>query len=554
MKRPAIFLAAVLFAIVSCNKKPEKTETDIKQPVTEKPATAAETTFDRNIVNVENGRMTPEILWSLGRVGEAHVSPDKTKILFGVSYYSIKQNRGNRDLYLMNTDGSDLTQITKTDGSEYSAVWRPDGKKIAFMSAVSGSPQLWEMNSDGSDLKQISNEEGGISNFLYAPTLDKILFTKDVKVDQTIQERHPDLPLATAKVIDNLMYRHWDHWEDENYSHIFVADYKDGTISNAVDIMQNEPYDAPMQPWGGIDEIAWHPQAKSIAYTCKKLTGKDYALSTNSAIYVYDLAGKATRNITEAHLGYDKYPVFSSDGAKLAWISMERNGFEADKERLFIYDFTTETAEYMTPKFDQGVAHHQWTADNKNILFKSGIEATHQIYKIDVATKEIAKITDGIHDYLAFEQLNDKLIAEKQSMLLPTDIYSVSLADGLETQISHINKELLDQLKMARVEKRWIKTTDKKDMLTWIIYPPHFDKNKKYPTLLFCEGGPQSTVSQFWSYRWNMQIMAANGYIVVAPNRRGLPGFGYEWLTQISGDYGGQNMKDYLSAIDAMAK
>jgi dipeptidyl aminopeptidase/acylaminoacyl peptidase len=497
--------------------------------------------------------MTPEVLWSFGRVSEPVVSPDKSTILYGVTYYDIPQNKGNRELYTIGTDGKNLKQITQTKFSEYSAGWTPDGKKIAFMSAESGSMQLWEMNPDGSVRRQISKVESGITGFCYSPDGKKILYTQEVVMDKTVKDLYPDLPLSSGRIITDLMYRHWDTWVD-SYSHIFIADYDGSKLSDDLDIMKEEPYESPLKPFGGMEQITWSPDSKVVAYTCRKKKGKEYSLSTNSDIYLYDISSRKTTNLTEGMLGYDVAPVYSPDGKKIAWQSMERDGYESDKNRLFIYDSETKAKTDFTKDFDQNAEGLVWTDDSKSVYFISDIQATDEIYRLDVADGKFTRLTEGVHNYTGVIPAGKQLIATRMSMSAPVEIYSVDAATGKDTQITFTNKELLDQLKMGSVEKRWIRTTDSKEELTWIIYPPNFDKTKKYPTLLYCEGGPQSTVSQFWSFRWNFQMMAANGYIIVAPNRRGLPGFGQKWNEEISGDYGGQNMKDYLSAIDAMIK
>jgi dipeptidyl aminopeptidase/acylaminoacyl peptidase len=496
--------------------------------------------------------MTPEVLWSFGRLDDVQVSPDEKTILFGITYYSIEENKGNRELYTMPVTGGQMTRITETAGGEYQAVWSKDGKLIYFMKAGENGMQLWKMNPDGKNSKQISNIDGGISGYIISPDENKIVYFKEVDLVKDVVDIYPDLPKADARIIEDLMYRHWDTWTD-SYSHIFIADFDGNTLKNDLDIMEGEEFDSPVKPFGGTEEIAWSPDSKSIAYTCVKKKGKEYSLSTNSDIYIYHLESKKTENFTQGMNGYDRIPVFSPDGTKLAWESMERDGYEADKNRLFVYDFNTKSKTNYTEKWDQDVYGINWSNDSKAIFTTSDFHARFQIYSINIETNEIKAITKGNYNYLSAVPIKDKIIATKQSMLYPTEIYSVSYT-GEETQLSFVNKDLLDQLQPAKVEERWIKTTDNKDMLVWVIYPPHFDKTKKYPALLYCQGGPQSSVSQFFSYRWNFQMMAANGYIIVAPNRRGLPSFGQEWNEQISGDYGGQNMKDYLSAIDALSQ
>lgn len=504
---------------------------------------------------IENGIMTPEVMMSLGRVGGVELSPDKQKILYGVTYVSIPENKSNRELFVMNIDGSDKKQITRTPKSEQNAVWFQNGEKIAFLSTESGNSQLWVMNADGSQRVQISNQENGIDGFVISPDETKIVFFSNIKYGQRASDLYPDLPKATGRVIDDLMYKHWDEWV-ESIPHPFVADFngKD-EIKSISDIMEGEPYEAPMKPFGGTDDFAWTPDSKNIVYTSRKKQGKEYSLSTNSDIYIYNIESKNARNLTEGMMGYDTNPRISPDGHYMAWMSMERDGYESDKNRLFILDLQSGEKRYLTDEFDYSLDQLVWAENSKDIYFLSVVQGTEQIFKINVESKKIDQITNGDFDYASVSPVNDEtLIALRHSISKPDEIYSIKMSTKEVSELSFENKDILDQLTMGKVEGRWIGTTDNKKMLTWIIYPPHFDPNKKYPTLLYCQGGPQSPVSQFWSYRWNLQLMAANGYVIVAPNRRGLYGFGQEWLEQISGDYGGQNMKDYFSAIDTMKK
>ncbi len=509
--------------------------------------------IEKQVPVIENGRMTPEILWSFGRVGNVEVSPDETKILYSVSYYSVEQNKSNSELFVMNTDGSGKKQITKTANKEIAAKWMSDSKHIAFLSNESGSMQLWTMKDDGTARTRLTDREGDISDFSFSPDERKVLLVADVKYGKRTADIHPDLPKASGVIVNDLMYKHWDEWV-QTVPHPFVADIEGGKLTNERDILKDEPYESPMKPFGGIEQLAWSPDGKTIAYTCRKKTGREYALSTNSDIYFYDLETGKSVNKTEGMMGYDQNPVFSPDGKWLAWESMEHDGYESDKSRLFVMDVKTSEKKDLSAAFDQNSNGLKWSVDGQSIYFISCYHAVTQIYKADLKEDKIMPVTKGVHDYGTVIPMKNQLIGVKQSMSKPDEIYAINASTGEEKELSFENKDILDKLEMGKVEERWITTTDNKQMHTWVIYPPHFDPAKKYPTLLFCEGGPQSTVSQFWSYRWNFQIMAANDYIIVAPNRRGLPGFGYEWLKQISGDYGGQNMKDYLSAIDAVAK
>lgn len=494
--------------------------------------------------------MTPEVLWSFGRISNPAISPDGSKAVYGVTYFNKEEDRSYTDLYVMNLADGKITQITNTDYNESDANWTPDGKRISYLA----KGQLWEMNPDGSGAKQITQIEGGINGYLYAPDGSKIAYYKDIKMEPTVQDMHPDLPKAKARIINDQFYRHWNDWV-EGYTHIFIADYTPAQpITSGQDIMKDEKWESPVRPWGGTEQLAWTRDGQKLIYTCRKKYGIDYAFSTNTDLYAYNTADGTTVNLTEGMMGYDKNPVLSPDGEKMAWESMERDGYEADKNRLFVMDLETGKKKDFTKNFDQSVGNLAWDKDNNTVWFISDYHATDEIYSLNTTSGEIKKHTDGIHNYTSVVPVNGNLITTQVSMSKPAEIYRTDPATGKDEELSFINKPLLDQLTMGKVEKRWVKTTDNKDMLVWMIYPPHFDPNQKYPAILYCEGGPQSTVSQFWSYRWNFQQMAANGYIIVAPNRRGLPGFGQEWLEQISGDYSGQNIKDYLSAIDEAKK
>lgn len=538
MKR-VLYLAALTLALGACE---EKTDTP-------------DGSFNNRDLVLQSDIMTPEVLWSFGRLSEVALSPDGSTVVYGVTYTNISENKSYTDLYTVPAKGGEVKQITNTKFNEAQPGWRPDGQKITFLSSESGSMQLWEMNIDGSARKQITDVVGGISAYLYSPDMKQLAYIKAVKLDQTVNDLYPDLPLANARIEDDLMYRHWDSWHDYTYNHLFIAPYSEGSlITSGKDIMEGERFDSPMKPFGGMEQIAWSPDSKSIVYTCKKLVGRDYAFSTNSDLYLYNIETGLTENLTEGMMGYDQNPVFSPDGSKLIWESMERDGYEADKNRLFLMDMASREKKDLTASFDHNIASPVWDREKPYIWFVSNVSATEQIHAIDLQTGEITKVTEGMQDFVQVLNAGDILIAVRMSISSPSEIYSIDLASGTATNISNINTPVLSQLTLGDVEERWVKTTDGKDMLVWVIYPPHFDPSKKYPAILYCQGGPQSGVSQFWSLRWNFQMMAANGYVVIAPNRRGLPGFGTEWNEQISGDYGGQNMKDYLSAVDALSK
>lgn len=505
-------------------------------------------------------KLKPETLWKFGRVSEPKVSPDGRLIVYNVVKYNVSDNKGNNDLWLVDLKGSDAKQLTNTPGSESNARWRPDGKKIGYLSSESGESQLWEMNPDGSGKIQISNIPGGIYNFNYSPNMKHIYFTQEVEIDLSLKKRYPDLPKANAIMYDELMMRHWNQWEDGSYSHVMFCTYDNGKLGNPVDIMPNERYDAPTLPFGGEEQLAWSIDGKTIAYTCKKETGAAYAISTNTDIYLYNIETGKTVNISSANKGYDIEPRFSPDGKYVAWLSMQRPGFEADKNRIFVMDLSNNNIVDITKNLDQSADNILWSRDSKIIYFTSAVDAVHQLFSYTINAKKDAlrKITTGMSDLgsidLSFDGKLTHIVATKVNISTPTELHRIELAKGNTYKITKTNDDVLASLELGKVEKRMVETTDGKEMLTWVIYPPNFDKTKKYPTLLVCQGGPQSVVSQNFSYRWNFQLMAAQGYIVVAPNRRGLPSFGQEWNDQISGDWGGQAMKDLLSAIDDVSK
>ena len=515
-------------------------------------AMADDIIIDKPSFKSEDGVFNIEALQALGRVTSPIISPDKKKVLYGISYESVEQNRSNNDLYVMNIDGSENTRITKTPRSEANAVWIAGGSKIAFLYPENGVMQLWTMNADGSDRKIVSNVENGVNGFVFSPDETKVLFISNLKSATTAQDIYPDLPKATGIVVNDLMYKHWDEWVKE-IPHPFLADFNSSDLSNIIDIMEGEPYEAPMKPFGGIESLAWSPDGKEIIYVSRKKTGKEYAESTNSDLYLYNIESKTTTNITDGMMGYDTNPIYSPDGKYVAWLSMERDGYESDKNRIFILDRKTGEKTDLTKDWDYTVNSIAWSPNSKSIFFVAHHQGVTPVFNVDIKKKVVKEVVGGVVDYADIIPVDDKtLIATNHSMLYPNEIFLVK--NGKASKISAVNDDIFAQLTMPTVEKRLIPTTDGKQMTTWIIYPQNFDKTKKYPAILYCQGGPQQAVSQFWSYRWNFALMAANGYVVIAPNRRGLPGFGTEWNEQISGDYGGQNMKDYLSAVDEMKK
>ncbi|MEF2642555.1 MAG: S9 family peptidase [Paramuribaculum sp.] len=516
-------------------------------------ASAAEPALiDKPAFTPTNGQYDIDALEALGRVSAPAVSPDGKKILYGVSYESVEQNKSNLDLYVMNIDGSGVTRITATPESESGYAWIDGGRKIAFMNPVDGKMQLWVMNADGSDRKAVSSVENGIQGFLFSPDEKRVVMIGTVKYSREAKDIYPDLPDATGRVIDDLMYKHWDEWVTE-IPHPLIGEFNGTEVTDVVDIMQDEPYESPMKPFGGIESFAWSPDSQQLIYVSRKKTGLEYAVSTNSDLYLYDLATATTRNLTEGMMGYDTNPAYSPDGKYVAWLSMEHDGYESDKNRIFIMDMGTGAKTDLTTDWDYTADQIAWNPDGKSIYFIAAKDGVTPIFSIALKDKKVSVVADGTFDYAALAPAGKKLlISMRHSMLMPNEI--VSVEKGKVTQISNVNTELLSQLKMPTVEKRMVPTTDGKLMTTWVVYPPEFDATKQYPSILYCQGGPQQAVSQFWSYRWNLALMAAQGYIVIAPNRRGLPGFGTEWNAQISKDYGGQNMRDYFSAVDDMKR
>lgn len=524
-------------------------------------------------------RMTPEALWAMGRIGGAAASPDGKTIVYQVAYYSVKENKSHQTLYRVNADGKDTRALTTTAANESDAAWIAGGQRIAFLS----KGQLWSMNADGTDRKQLTNSDIEIEGFSFSPDEKKVILIKSLPYHESIKKNPEDLPLATGRLVTDLNYRHWDHYV-ESVAHPFVANVTSNGIDNGIDIIDGEPYECPMAPFGGIEQLAWSPDSKSIAYTCRKKTGVDYAISTDSDIYLYDLSTGATRNICkpanykapavnatkslknqavnhqegDCNVGYDTNPQFSPDGKYVAWLSMKHDGYESDRNRLCIYNLSNGEKFYAAESFDSNVDAFCWAADSKNIYFIGCWHACVNMYQTNL-NGEVRQLTDDWMDFGSIQMLGSsgKILASRHSISQADELYIITPGkDVKKTKVSQLtfeNEAFYKHLEMGKVQERWVKTTDGKQMQVWIILPPHFDSSKKYPALLFCEGGPQSPVSQFWSYRWNFQIMAANDYIVVAPNHRGLPGYGSEWNEEVSGDWTGQCMNDYIAAIDDAA-
>ena len=518
-------------------------------------------TIDNKLTEAEKaeGKLTAEVMWKMARIGAQTLSEDGSKLVYALTEYNLAENRGVTTLWLRDMASGEETRLTDYNSSNHSAQWI-DASNIAFLSNRTGSSQVWAMDLNTKAVRQLTTFEKDVEGFGIAG--DHAFYVQRVKVAPLKgSDKYADMDKSKVRIYDDLMVRHWDYWDDGSYLHIFAADYANGKIAEGKDIIgADKAYDAPLAPYFDCAEIRLSADGTKLAYTCKPLTGTEYALSTDSDIFLYDFATETTRNLSkeaaatgvDKFVGYDKYPVFSPDGSKIAFRSQRRPGNEADQQRLWVFDLNTNECSYITRGQDYCVTEVVWDG-NEAMYFILPWRGTHQVARIDLEGN-MTQITKGNYDFNTFTFANGKIVANMNSISKAVELYDVNPATGEFTQITDVNREIYDNIKFGEVQERWIKTTDGKEMLTWVILPPDFDPTKKYPTLLYCQGGPQSTVSQFWSYRWNFQLMAAQGYVIVAPNRRGCPSFGQEWTDQISGDYSGQNIKDYLAAIDEVSK
>ena len=556
-----LLLAALAVGVITLMKKSQTTQ--------------EEGFIGKSGIVVEDGHMTPEVLLAFGRLSDPQVSPDGKYILYGVSYTSVEDNRSVRNLYICNLDGSDNQLLTQSGKSIANARWSSDGKHIAYLkggqiwtAGISMKKGKWTL----SGARQVSDVPAGVGEFKLSPDQKKVMYISYVKshVDKPV-DKYADLDKATAYTTDDLMYRHWDHTVLE-IPHTYTADFNfsEGTITpeNSTDILagESEHYELPTEPFGGLEQLCWSPDGKYIAYSCRKLVGKKYAFSTNTEIYIYNVeTGKCS--VIDMKGGYDTDPVWSPDGSKIAWVSMERDGYEADKQRLMVASIETVGGNVVvgtpvdaTADFKYNVSGPVWTEDSKGIYFASLAEGLQGIFEAVEGAEgwHVRRLTaeDSWYDFGSpFHVVNGEdgeitLYATWCSMDFPTELVAVKYSDnGVEyTPVTKENEHILSQLAEHETEARWLKTVDGKDMLTWVLYPPQFDSTKVYPGITICLGGPQGTLSQGWSYRWNYRLMAAQGYVVVLPNRRGTTAFGQEWTEQISGDYPGLNMQDYLVA------
>ena len=453
--------------------------------------------------------MTPELLWQLGRVSGVGITPDGKNVIYRVSTPNLAEDRSSSKLYSIPVQGGTPVEVSNTEMIRDASI-SPDGKHK--------------------------------------------LFTKEVKIKNVFgKDMYPDLPKSNAQVYESLNYRHWDEWEDGAFSHLFYSTLRG---ENETDLMPNEPFDCPQKPFGDESDYTWSPDSKKIIYVTKKKFGIDYAISTNTDLFQYDITSGKTTNLTEGRMGYDVAPSFSSQGV-LAFLSMARDGYESDKNDIIVM---VQTPLNLTANWDGTVEGYRWSTDGKKLFFVAAVEGAKHLFEVNYPGNSkiavmVKQITKGDFDVTGMVgQTGNTMIVSRTDMNHATELYSVNLANGQMIQLTHVNDDRYSKISLSKIEKRWVTTTDNKKMLVWVIFPPNFDSTKKYPTLLYCQGGPQSALTQFYSFRWNFQLMAANGYIIVAPNRRGMPGHGVAWNEQISKDHGGQVMHDYLSAIDDVAK
>ena len=538
-----IIMAALSLLGAGCTQKVDEGKAPITKPQ----------------ITIEGGRLTPEALWAMGRIGSVKSDIETGLLAYTVSYYSVEENRSTTWIRICDPYNN-FQVVDEFVGSE--PAWFGNSGYIAYLRGG----KLY-FRRDGEDVEvQAAND---IEGFLLSPMRDMIVLVKQVKTVPTTADKYPDLPLATGHMHEDLMYKHWDEWT-ETAPQPFVCELKleyygegerikSAKIGKCANILEGTAFECPMKPFGGIEQLSWHPNNQEIAYTCRKKTGLDYAVSTNSDIYLINVIQmleddvRDEWNITFENGGYDTNPAYSPNGMYIAWLSMERDGYESDENRLMVMNRYTGEKQWLSKGLDTNVDEFIWLDDN-TIVFNACWHATVQLYTVDLDGK-IAKLTEGQHDLGLGDVSDYNIWILGHSMRQANEIYRINLREGTEmTQLTHENDNIYSQIERSTVVPRWQKTTDGKQMLTWIIYPPHFDPSKKYPTILYCEGGPQSPVSQFWSFRWNFMMMSAGDYIIVAPNRRGLPGFGKAWNEEISGDYGGQCMRDYLSAIDEFCR
>lgn len=502
--------------------------------------------------------LTPEVLWKLGRVSAEGLTADGKTLIYAVSQYDFEQNSSERNLFSVAVTGGKAIPFSQEKGGESVVHIAENGDVIYLLKG-----QLWKKNISGGAATQLTKGELELENVKFSPDGKYILFSQAVLIKKYHSpDRYPDLPKSDAYVFDNLDYRHWDTFNNGKFNHPFVATYDNGVIGEPVDLLQDEPYYSPQMPFGGAEDFAWSPDSKAVLYVSKKKFGTDYAVSTNTDIYRYDLSGKQTTNLTAGMNGYDTNPTYSPNGQMLTWLSMKTEGYEADKNDIVLFDKSSSQRLNLTAHWDGTVNSFIWSKDNRKIYFTAPVKGTVQLFELTVpanlktkAFPQIQQISSGEFDITGIVgQSDNALIVTSTKLTHAPEVYRYDLSKKELKPVTTVNDELYAGIYTNKVASRVTRTSDGKDLFSWVVYPPDFDPAKKYPTILYCEGGPQSALTQFYSFRWNLQLIASQGYIVIAPNRRGMPGWGEKWNADISKDWGGQPIRDYLAAIDDISK
>ncbi|MGJ1365161.1 S9 family peptidase [Sphingobacterium spiritivorum] len=502
--------------------------------------------------------LTPEILWKLGRVSAEGLTTDGKTLIYAVSQYNFEQNSSERNLFSVAVTGGKAIPFSQEKGGESLVHIAENGDVIYLLKG-----QLWKKNISGGAATQLTKGELELENVKFSPDGKHILFSQSVLIKKYHSpDRYPDLPKSDAYVFDNLDYRHWDTFNNGKFNHPFVATYNNGVIGEPVDLLQDEPYYSPQMPFGGAEDFAWSPDSKAVLYVSKKKFGTDYAVSTNTDIYRYDLSSKQTTNLTVGMNGYDTNPTYSPNGQMLTWLSMKTEGYEADKNDIVLFDKSSSQRLNLTAHWDGTVNSFIWSKDNRKIYFTAPVKGTVQLFELTIpanlktkAFPQIQQISSGEFDITGIVgQSDNALIVTSTKLTHAPEVYRYDLSKKELKPVTTVNDELYAGIYTNKVASRVTKTSDGKDLFSWVVYPPDFDPAKKYPTILYCEGGPQSALTQFYSFRWNLQLIASQGYIVIAPNRRGMPGWGEKWNADISKDWGGQPIRDYLAAIDDISK